>query len=191
MKKKSSLLIVMTMFSVILFAQHDDHNDAYNEKDNHQDQLHSEHTAHKNHIALFSGATTNLDHESTAYSLGLDYEYRMGKLFGVGLMGEIVFAKSKEFIIGVPVFIHPVKGLKCTISPIAIIAEEHLEVDPHSDPHYEDSHGESVNKDAQFGARIGLAYDFHIWKFSVGPAVSFDVANTQALVYGVNIGLGF
>ncbi|SHF44331.1 hypothetical protein SAMN05444483_101126 [Salegentibacter echinorum] len=158
--------LIFTFFSqTIIFAQT---NDAEN----------NSHT-HKHHIALFNGATTNFSHESTSYTIGLDYEYRISKLFGLGLLGEYIAAESGEFLAGVPFFVHPYKGLKFVAAPMAVFLEEHT------------SGEHKVEKETEFAFRFGTGYDFHFKGFSIGPDINFDFGKTEALNYGLSIGFGF
>ena len=137
---------------------------------------------HKHHLALFNGATTNFTHSSTDYSLGIDYEFRLTKTFGLGLLGEYVFTDNGEYIIGVPLFLHFAKSLKITGAPLLIYKEEHIDDHTH--------HSEAEMKTI-FAFRVGVSYGFHIGKFSVAPAINFDTGEYNALVYGLNIGIGF
>ncbi len=179
MKRVAVILCLLFGTGITICAQHDDHKDDKHHK--HDDHGHH----HKHHLAIFNGATTNFDHESTGYSLGVDYEYRISDLIGTGLIAEYVFTGEGEAIVGIPLFLHPVGNLKALVAPIAINAEKHEHNDGHGHDHHE------TEKEWHFGARIGLAYDFHLGKLSIGPSVSTDIANTTALVYGIAIGIGF
>ena len=163
---------ILLLYGNLFAQQHDDHN--------------SHHSKH--HIALFNGFTTNLDHETTGYALGIDYEYYFSDLIAVGAIGEYVFSGEGELILGVPVFIHPTSSLKFGAAPIAIRAEEHHD-DHHSDSH-EDKYSEG-KKEWSPGVRCNLAYNFHLGKVSTGPSVSVDITNTTAVVYGLTFGVGF
>jgi len=139
----------------------------------------SQNHSSKHHIALFNGATTNFSHESTSYTIGLDYEYRISKLLGIGLLGEVILADSEEFLTGVAVCAHPFKGTKLIAAPLVVFSEEH-----HSEGH-------EIKKESSFAFRIGAGYDFHVGKLSLGPTVDFDFGKTEALNYGLSIGFGF
>lgn len=156
-------------------------------------QGHADHGGHdtkhgKHHIAIFDGLATNFDHETSGYSLGLDYEYKISSLVGTGVIGEYVFSGEGEFILGVPVFVHPTNNLKVMAAPIGVYAEKHHY------GHYDDSHGtisNSVEREWHIGVRLNLGYSIHLGKISTGPSVSLDVTNTIALVYGLSFGIGF
>lgn len=168
MIKKIILTVTILLIYGNLFAQeHADH-------DNHHN---------KHHIALFNGLTTNLDHETTGYALGIDYEYSISDLIGIGFIGEYVFSGEGEFIIGVPIFFHPTGGLKLGVAPIGVYAESH------HDDHHDHDHG--IEKEWNMGVRLNTAYSTHIGKLSAGPSISLDITNTTAVVYGITVGVGF
>lgn len=141
----------------------------------------------KHHIAVFEGIVSNLDHHTNVNSIGLDYEFRPTKYFGFGFAGEHVFSKEGELLLGIPLFIHPVGGLKLAFAPIAINMVHHTQdIGGHSiDTHHADE------KEWFFGARLNMAYDIHINNFSIGPSVSYDITETDALIYGLALGVGF
>lgn len=220
MKKLPILLISLFLLSVAGFSQDHGHGDDH--KDEHKDEKHDDghhgddhhgdgHHYSKHHLALFNGGTTNIDHDATGYSLGLDYEFRFNQLLGAGLLMEYVFIGEGEAIVGIPFFVHPVGGLKGIVAPIGINAEVHDShddhsddnsddgmkagsadtTDDHSDDHTDDHADESHGKEWQAGVRLGVGYDFHIGNLSVGPSVCADISKTTAIVYGVTIGIGF
>jgi hypothetical protein len=137
---------------------------------------HGGHHAHRNHLALFTGATTNFEHESTDFTIGVDYEYRVNDTFGIGLLGEIVYAEHKETIVGVPFFIHMKSSpLKFVLAPGVIMGEDH---------HH--------HKFEKFLFRGGLGYDIHMGDYAITPTVNADVVDGDvSLVYGIAFGIGF
>ncbi|MBJ7881998.1 hypothetical protein [Gelidibacter salicanalis] len=168
-KYSQFLLFCLTLVSPFSYAQQID------EQKRTKSQTHTG----KHHLAIFNGATTNFTHQSTSYTLGLDYEYRVSKLIGLGVLGELILAESEEILAGVAAFVHPYKGLKFITAPLVAFAEEHTAT------------GHEAKKEASFLFRIGVGYDFHIWKLSYGPAVNFDFGKTEAVNYGLAIGYGF
>ena len=168
-KIKTIILVVVCLFfsSTTIYSQH---NDEHNKTESH------DHFS-KHHIALFNGATTNFSHKSTAYTVGLDYEFRFSRLVGCGISGEYIASESGEILAGIGVFLHPYKGTKLIAGPFLILAEE-----AHSEDH-------ESKKEASISFRIGVGYDFHFKMLSVGPIVNFDVGNTEAINYGLAIGI--
>lgn len=128
------------------------------------------HHFNANHIGLFSGATSNLDAKHTYFTVGGDYEHRLGHLFGVGLLADFVFASHLETILGGVLFFHPIGSLKFLLAPAVELTEGH----------------------SVFVARAGLGYDFHLGNFSLTPTFNADLIKGHvSLVYGMAFGLGF
>ena len=77
------------------------------ETENHE--LADEHH-HKNHIALFIGATEaeahHGDQEDPDFTLGMEYERTVSKVIGVGALVEFVVEGKREYVIGAPLFVH-------------------------------------------------------------------------------------
>ena len=113
MKKLILILGYLLLGNTLIYAQH------HNENSNQEAHDHLS----KHHIALFNGVTTNLDHNSTAYTLGLDYEYRFSQLLGIGLLGEYIFSEPKEILGGISMFVHPFKGAKIVAAPMLLFSE--------------------------------------------------------------------
>jgi hypothetical protein len=181
--RKLLLSIVLAATTIAIYAQHGTHSE-----DSHKDVHHDSH-AHKHHLAIFNGTATSFTHHFTAYSLGVDYEYRLTGFLGLGLLAEAVFAESQELIAGLPVFLHPFGNFKALIAPMVLFSEAH-------DGGQEETHKKAatteLGKEAHFGFRAGIAYDFHLGKLSLGPVVNYDYANgASTIVYGVNLGFGF
>lgn len=163
-----------------------------NEKNHHHKLEDKHHHSHHNHLGLSLSSTSNLDHHTTGFTIGLDYEYRfsvMYDLIGIGLLSEYVFVESGEIILGLPVFIHLNKYLKFNIAALYVSAESHETYDPElSDSQAKQSSRKMEN---YFGARFGAGSNFHVGNFCFGPAINFDLTNTSAVNYGVTIGYGF
>lgn len=153
---------------------------------------HEEHEFHRHHLSVFLGATTadvevhggegeaGAESEEgetggettreTEASIGLDYEYRLNRRWGVGFLFDYVAGDARTSVAGIPVILHPVGGLKLLAAP----GLEHHE-------------GEN-----EFLVRLGLMYDFEVGGWTIAPAVNVDfVDSEETYVYGVNIGRGF
>ena len=169
MKRLILILGYIVLGNTLIYAQHlnEDHNP---EAHNHFS---------KHHIALFIGATTNFSHESTSYTIGLDYEYRFSKFLGLGLFGEYIVSEPEEILAGLAVYAHPFKGAKLLAAPLLVFSEG-----LHDTEH-------EPGKAANFAFRIAAGYDFHIGNLSIGPVVNFDIGATKAISYGLSIGFGF
>ncbi len=169
----STFVAILFSGSTSIYAQHHEEN---------ADKSSPTHFS-KHHIAIYNGLTTSITNELTGYTLGLDYEYRISQLLGVGVFGEYIFVESKEIVAGISVFVHPYKGLKIFAAPIIGFSEEEHEEDG--------GEGHVTEKETNIYFRTGLGYDFHIGKLSVGPSVNFDFGETKVIGYGLSIGFGF
>ncbi len=145
---------------------------------------HTEHSAghvHANHVAVFLGVTTggedeNQGKEDAALTIGLDYERRLTDLIGIGILGDWAFGDRREFIIGIPVFLHFGQSAKFLIAP-------GLEKTRGNDDR---------ERRSEFLMRLGLAYDFHFENNTVSPTFNVDFLDgEQIYVLGVNVGWGF
>jgi hypothetical protein len=136
---------------------------------------HEEHY-HENHMALFVGSTEAEEHHGEKgdpdFTIGLDYERRLNKLFGLGAFAEWVAEGNREYLLGPMVFLHPYKGAKLYAAP----CYQHIQ--------------ESGTDNFVF--RVGASWDFEFGEYSVGPNVIYDFADEQdLLVLGVGFGVGF
>ena len=152
---------------------------------------HEEHAFHRHHVAVFVGATTAVpkhggeevvETESegggssgesgsvTEASVGLDYEYRLSRVWGVGFFFDYVGGVARASVAGPSLYLHPVGGLKLLVAP-----------------GFERHEGEN-----EFLVRLGLGYGFDIGRWALTPGVSVDfVDGDQAYIYGLYIGRGF
>lgn len=153
---------------------------------------HEEHAFHRHHVAVLLGATTaevpkhggegTFETESggggssgetesvTEATIGIDYEYRLSWLWGIGALFDYVGRDARASVAAAGVFLHPVAGLKLLAAP----GLEHHE-------------GEN-----EFLFRLGLGYEFEIGRWALTPGASVDfVDGDEAYVYGLYIGRGF
>lgn len=152
---------------------------------------HEEHTFHRHHVAVFLGATTAVpkhggeevvETESegggssgetgsvTEASIGLDYEYRLSRVWGIGFLFDYVGGEARASVAGLSLYLHPVGGLKLLAAP----GIEHHE-------------GEN-----EFLVRLGLGYELEVGRWALTPGASVDfVGGDEAYVYGLYIGRGF
>ncbi|MBI5326153.1 MAG: OmpA family protein [Ignavibacteriae bacterium] len=131
------------------------------------------HEHHSNHIALFGGATTFQETKETFATAGLECEHRfkdLNYLLGIGLFGEAVLADETEYVAGIPIFIHPYKGIKILFAPGVSILKDNIEMI----------------------IRAGIGYDIFIGKFAITPGFNIDYVKEHiVLVYGLSFGIGF
>jgi hypothetical protein len=126
---------------------------------------------HPHHVGLFLGNTQ--DGEKHGFSVGLDYEYRLHDLVGIGALGEYAGGDFDHWVFGVPVLLHPYKGLVLKLTP----GVEY----------------KNTTSKSKFLVRTGMAYSFHLTDtWTLAPELSVDFVDEETvLVYGVSVGLGF
>lgn len=129
----------------------------------------------RHHLSVFAGGVTNFDEgeadRETSAAVGVEYEYRFGRLFGAGLLFEDVFGGEREYIVLAPLSLHPWKGLRLTAGPGA----------------------DFRSGDTEFVFRAGVGYEFelgHGW--TLAPEIAGDFTHeAKTLVFGVSAGWGF
>jgi hypothetical protein len=124
---------------------------------------------HPHHLALVVAGTT--DEEETAFTLGVDYEYRLAQLVGLGAVVEYAFEDIDALtLIGVA-DVHVWRGFAIQTGP----GVEFID-------------GESP----EFVYRIGGLYEFEFEGFTLSPQVHYDATTGEdAVVYGISFGFGF
>ena len=118
-------------------------------------------------LALFIGITD--DRGDDVFSLGLDYEYKFSEVFGIGGLLDHAGGDVRTWVVGVPIFAHPVGGLVVLLAP--------------GIEHQDDGDNEAL-------IRLGAGWDFELGeRFVVTPVVNVDfVDGDKVYVYGVEFG---
>ncbi|MCK5405927.1 MAG: hypothetical protein KAJ37_00675 [Candidatus Krumholzibacteria bacterium] len=125
----------------------------------------------RNELGLFLGAA---DSEGEwGASVGLDYEYRLSRLFGIGGLLEYTGADFRDGVAAVPFYLHPWKELKLVAAP-----------------------GVNVKPAERIGrglVRIGAEYGFDVRRgFEIAPAVYVDFTSEDVtIVFGAAIARSF
>jgi hypothetical protein len=154
MKTLSTLLVVLTVLSASsVFAQHEE-----------------AHHGHKHHTAVFFGNTHD-HHGEDAFTVGLDYEYKLCELFGVGALVDYAGDDIDSTVLAAGLFIHPMENLGLLIAP----GNEHKD-------------GED-----EFVVRLGASYNIPMHGFSLAPTIDVDLLSGGHAnwIYGIGIGRGF
>ena len=124
---------------------------------------------HKHHISIFFGNTHDY-HGEDAFTVGLDYEYRLTELLGVGALIDRAGGDILTTVAGAAVFVHPCENARL----FGVAANEH-------------HHGED-----EFIVRLGVNYDIHVSAWTVSPVVEVDfLEHGENWIYGLGIGRGF
>jgi hypothetical protein len=143
----------------------------------------------RHHLSLLIGTTT-LQGEGTAFTSGLDYEYRVNRTFGIGAVAEYAAASVGSFTLLAVTDIHLWRGLALQVGPGIEIIDEEVELAEHDG---EDVEVESEQLE-QFVFRAGLLYEFELGKFTLAPQAHFDVvpgSEPDSLVLAVAFGRAF
>ncbi len=143
--------------------------------DSHHD--HHEDHAHRNHIALFAGLTSQYHLGKNITSLGVDYMrfFKHHSNWGLSASTEIILAKDIQWLIVTPVVYKPLKNIWLRTGP-----------------GFELVRNEQDKIIGTFVMRFGMGYDININKLVISPSFDFDfIRYHPAIVWGVNIGMGF
>lgn len=126
---------------------------------------------YRNSLGLFIGTTIE-DGEEGSFTLGLDYERRLSKPFGVGVLLDKPFGGSRSFIVAGGFFWHPIGPVRLDLAP-----------------------GIEVNQDEDdaFVLRLGADYDFELAeRWSLAPNANLDLVDGKTVwVIGVELGYRF
>jgi hypothetical protein len=109
--------------------------------------------------------------DESAFTMGLDYVYRLNRRWGVGALVDFAAGDLRSWVFGIPVSLHPAGGWDLFVAP-----------------GFEDK----ADKDREFLMRAGVSYHFEVGRFTVAPALQVDFVDGEEIpVYGVNIGREF
>jgi len=153
------VLVVATMVAVIPCAQ--------------SDETHLEPGPH--HLSVFLGGTRVDDDENTTdFTAGIDYEYRLNRWLGLGVVAEHAFGDVDSSTALAVADIHIYKGFAIQTGP------------GYEWPGADD-------EDNRFVYRIGGLYEFEVGDYTVSPQVHYDFAEEadDALVFGFAFGGAF
>ena len=122
-------------------------------------------------LSVFLGGTTT--EEVSAFTIGLDYQYRVSSAIGVGVLVDHAAGDIKSTLVAAALFLH-YKQWEATVAPAV------------------EFHGDSEEETAM-AFRIGLGYELSLGSYGIVPAVFFDTerAGEPAFVYGVALGMDF
>ena len=130
--------------------------------------------AGEHELGVFLG-DTRYD-QTSALTLGADYEYRWSATAGAGLLFEYIQGdrQIREYIFGIPFYVHPYGGLRLCLA--ALYVSENVD-------------DETVARGA---VRAGLAYAIEAGSFNFTPQFNFDFIHNQVyMVYGFGFGYRF
>jgi hypothetical protein len=156
------VLVSLLLFPAALAAQEE------HELDSEESAVH-ETGHHKNHLAL--ALSVIFEEDETGPGLGLDYERRFSRRFGIGALAHYAFGDLRAWVVAAPIFLHATDRLTFQLGA-----------------GYEKASGH----DGEALIRLGVEYAFHVGRFTIAPAFNVDIIeDDEILLLGVNIGRGF
>ncbi len=155
---------VLSLFTLLLLANGPLHAEGEHEH-GHEIGFHAPH-----HLSVLS-ADTHIRGIGDYTTLGIDYEYRVSNLLGVGFVLEHAFGELDATTAIAVADIHLDSGLILQLGP----GYEHVE-------------GENV-----FVTRLGMLYEFEFDGFTLSPQLHWDYhdGHENALVAGIALGFSF
>jgi hypothetical protein len=130
----------------------------------------SEGIEHPSRVSLFGGIAQ--DDSDFGASFGLEYEYRMHGLWGIGGLAEYAGDDFDAWVVGVPVFLHPYAGSFIRLAPGLEFEED----------------------EAGLLFRTGVGYDFELspwWSLAPEFNVGFIEGGDTKLVHGLSLSYSF
>lgn len=123
------------------------------------------------HLSVISGATYVEEADETAYTLGIDYEYRASELLGIGFVAERAFGDVDATTLLAVADFHFTEGLAVQIGPGIEFAE-----------------GEEFAV-----GRAGVLYEFELGGgFTISPQAHYDLSELEdAFVFVIGFGRAF
>lgn len=119
----------------------------------------------KNEISLFLGGTSHS--EENAFTIGLDYQYRISRIVGVGILIDYATGNLQSLLVGPILYLHA-SNFEFIVAPAI----------------------EFEGDETVYVTRLGVEYGFEFSRYSISPGVFFDTErnNRPALAYGVSFG---
>lgn len=125
----------------------------------------------RHELGAFLGISIKED--DSGISVGVDYEYRLSRLFGIGAVAEYTGADFREGLLGVPFYWHAWRELKLVAAPA-------VEIEP-------------AERSGWFVVRLGGEYGFPVRPgVDIAPALYIDLSSEDvAVVVGASVATGF
>ena len=154
-----SLIILLAMYAPFVHGQTTDHESGLDHETTHE--------FHPNLLALFVGVAD--EGRDEALALGIEYERRLNKSFGIGVLAEYTSGDLDFWVFAVPFAYHTGRW-KFYVAPGIEDGE----------------HGSETL------VRIGGEYGFEVGAWEIAPQLDVDfVDGDSVLVLGVTFGKGF
>ena len=164
-------LVFLTISAGSAAANDDDHTSSTSE---HKSQI-PYHPDKRHHLSILTAGTNVPSEDYTAFTVGIDYEYRINRRLGVGFVAEQAFSKIDATSLLAVADIHLWRGLTLQIGPGVEFVDK----------------GE---KNETFAlARIGALYELELGEgYTISPQFHYDISSgADAIVFGVAFGRAF
>jgi len=137
----------------------------------HTSSSEEEYSAYGPHHLSLLFANTHVSEEGNNPSLGIDYEYRVNRLLGVGAIIERAYGELNSTTVLAVADIHFHNGLIMQVGP-----------------GFERRNDEDV-----FVSRFGILYEFEIENFTLSPQLHWDYHHDEfnAIIAGLALGFAF
>lgn len=150
---------------------------------------------HRNGLSVFLGGTTETEEDATYFTVGLEYERKVGRRLALQLVSEHV-SDFDAWVFAAPLLYRPVGELQLIAGPGLETARRRPELGHGGEPPAEP---EAVDeeREALFLMRFGVGYKLSLGKrLDVFPSVDLDLVRengewVQAVVFGVSVGFEF
>ena len=153
---KASIFAVALAFAVIGSAS------AQHEIEFHPDKRH--------HLSVVGAGSYVYEEDYTAATVGIDYEYRVSPLLGLGFVAERAFGRIDATTLLAVADIHIWRGLAIQTGPGI----------------------EIIDGEVFAAGRIGALYEFELEDhWTISPQVHFDISDENAIVFGAAFGRAF
>jgi hypothetical protein len=129
------------------------------------------HESKPHHLSAVIGGTIVAEADETAFTLGLDYEYRLNRTLGLGFVAEHAFGAIDSTTLLAVADLHITEGLAIQTGPGV----------------------EFVDDETFFVTRLGLVYEFELGEaFTLSPQLHYDFSSGEdGIVFGIAIGRAF
>lgn len=128
-----------------------------------------EYAIHGRHHLSVLLADTHLSDEGNNFTIGLDYEYRVNELLGVGTVIERAYGELDATTLLAVADIHFQNGLIMQVGPGF----------------------ERKDDDNVFVSRIGVLYEFEVKNYTLSPQLHWDYHEDEANAIVAGLALGF
>lgn len=129
------------------------------------------HESKPHHLSAVIGGTIVAEADETAFTLGLDYVYRLNRTLGLGFVAEHAFGAIDSTTLLAVADLHITEGLAIQTGPGV----------------------EFVDDETFFVTRLGLVYEFELGEaFTLSPQLHYDFSSGEdGIVFGIAIGRAF